>query len=112
MHLNKDTKILAKGKLQTRTTKALQRTETGTWDSTKPTLETSNESESLRLEQEAKQFTAKKRYTGPPKPMTSRIYLIGMAMNALLSRTAGPVRREEIKREAEDWADFMLGDDK
>lgn len=62
------------------------------------------------LEEEAKQFTAKKKYSGPPKPMTSRIYLIGMAMNALLSRSTGMVRREEIKREAEDWADFMLED--
>lgn len=103
---------MAKGKPQTRTTKEPLRTETGTWASTKPTSETLNESESLRLEQEAKQFTAKKRYVGPPKPMTSRIYLVGMAMNALLSRTTGPVRREEIKREAEDWADFMLDDEK
>lgn len=62
------------------------------------------------LEEEAKQFTAKKKFGGPPKPMTSRIYLIGMAMNALLSRSSGVVRREEIKREAEDWADFMLDD--
>jgi hypothetical protein len=64
----------------------------------------------LPLEEEAKQFTAKKKYNGPPKPMTSRIYLMGMAMNALLYRSTGPVRREEIKREAEDWADFMLED--
>jgi hypothetical protein len=42
--------------------------------------------------------------------MTSKIYLMGMAMNALLSRSSGPVRREEIKREAEEWADFMLDD--
>jgi uncharacterized BrkB/YihY/UPF0761 family membrane protein len=42
--------------------------------------------------------------------MTSRIYLVGMAMNALLSRSHGPVRKEEIKREAEEWADYMLED--
>lgn len=64
----------------------------------------------MPLEEEAKQFTAKKKFGGPPKPMTSRIYLTGMAMNALLSRSTGLVRREEIKREAEDWADFMLED--
>lgn len=64
----------------------------------------------MKLAEEAKQFTAKKRYAGPPKPMTSRIYLMGMAMNALLSRASGPVRREEIKREAEEWADFFLED--
>jgi hypothetical protein len=63
-----------------------------------------------KLAEEAKQFTAKKRNGAPPKPMTSKIYLMGMAMNALLSRSNGPVRREEIKREAEEWADFMLDD--
>jgi hypothetical protein len=64
----------------------------------------------MKLEEEAREFKAKKRYSVPPKPMTSRIYLMGMAMNALLSRSQGPVRREEIKREAEEWADFMLED--
>ena len=64
----------------------------------------------VKLEEEAKQFTARKRHSVPPKPMTSKIYLMGMAMNALLSRSSGPVRREEIKREAEEWADFMLDD--
>ena len=76
------------------TTQALSKVETTPWP----------------IEEEAKQFTAKKKYSGPPKPMTSRIYLMGMAMNALLSRSTGLVRREEIKREAEDWADFMLED--
>jgi quinolinate synthase len=33
-----------------------------------------------------------------------------MAMNALLSRSQGLVRKEDIKREAEEWADFMLED--
>jgi hypothetical protein len=64
----------------------------------------------MKLEEEAKQFKAKKRYNGPPKPMTSRIYLVGMAMNALLARSRGPVSKEEIKREAEEWADYMLED--
>lgn len=64
----------------------------------------------VKLEEEAKQFQAKKRNLRPPKPMSSRIYLIGMAMNALLARSQGPVRREEIKREAEEWADYMLDD--
>jgi hypothetical protein len=66
--------------------------------------------ETMKIEEEAKEFRAKKRHSVPPKPMTSKIYLMGMAMNALLSRTSGPVRREEIKREAEEWADFMLED--
>jgi hypothetical protein len=64
----------------------------------------------MKLEEEAKQFKAKKRLSGPPKPMTSRVYYIGMAMNALLSRSQGMVRKEEIKREAEEWADYMLED--
>ncbi len=99
---------MAKGKPQTPTTGTVQSTETGNLDSIKPTSTTRHDT--MRLEEEAKEFKAKKRYTGPPKPMTSRIYLMGMAMNALLSRSQGPVRREEIKREAEEWADFMLDD--
>lgn len=101
---------MAKVTRQTRTKKVQQSTETGSLGSTKPTSETSNGLEKMRLEEEAKQFTARKRFKGPPKPMTSRIYLVGMAMNALLSRSQGPVRREEIKREAEEWADFFLED--
>jgi hypothetical protein len=107
---NKDTETLAKVNSQTRTAKIPLNTETGSLDSTKPTSETLNGSEKMKLEEEAKQFTAKKRYSGPPKPMTSRIYLTGMAMNALLSRAGGFVRKEDIKREAEEWADFFLED--
>jgi len=33
-----------------------------------------------------------------------------MAMNALLSRSGGSVRKGDIKREAEEWADFFLED--
>ena len=101
---------MAKGRPATRTVKTPLNTETGSLDSTKPTSEILKGSETMRLEEEAKEFRAKKRHSVPPKPMTSRIYLIGMAMNALLSRSTGPVRREEIKREAEEWADFMLED--
>lgn len=64
----------------------------------------------MKLEEEARQFTAKKRHSVPPKPMSSKIYLMGMAMCALLVKAHGPVRREDIKREAEEWADFMLDD--
>lgn len=101
---------MAKGRLQTRTTRTQQSTEIGSLDSTKPTLETWSGSETMNIEEEAKEFRAKKRHSVPPKPMTSKIYLMGMAMNALLSRSTGPVRREEIKREAEEWADYMLED--
>jgi len=108
--MNKDTKTLEKGKQQTPTTLTPLSSEIGNLDSTKPSFETLNGLERMKLEEEAKQFKAKKRYNGPPKPMTSRIYFIGMAMNALLSRSQGPVRKEEIKREAEEWADYMLED--
>lgn len=108
--MNKDTKTLEKGKQQTRTTLTPPNTGIGTLDLTKHIIETSNGSEKMKLEEEAKQFKAKKRYSGPPKPMTSRVYYIGMAMNALLSRSQGMVRKEEIKREAEEWADYMLED--
>ena len=101
---------MAKGRPQTRTTKTLQSTEIGSSDSTKPIPETWSGSETMKIEEEAKEFRARKRHSVPPKPMTSKIYLMGMAMNALLSRSNGPVRREEIKREAEEWADFMLED--
>lgn len=82
-------------------------TKTGSVGSTKPTSTTSNR---LNLEEEAKKFTAKKRNPVPPKPMTSRIYLAGQAMSALISKNNGAVRRDEIKREAYEWADFMLED--
>ena len=108
--MNKDTKTLEKDKSQTPTTPTPRSTEIGNLGLTRHTIETSNGLEKMKLEEEAKQFKAKKRYNGPPKPMTSRIYLVGMAMNALLSRSHGPVRKEEIKREAEEWADYMLED--
>lgn len=101
---------MAKGRSATRTTKTPLSTGTGSLDSTKPTSETLSVSETMKLEEEAKEFRARKRHSVPPKPMTSRIYLIGMAMNALLIKSQGLVRREEIKREAEEWADFMLED--
>jgi hypothetical protein len=43
--------------------------------------------------------------------LTSRRYLAGQAMAALLSRSPAPVHRVDIKRESYDWADFMLDDD-
>jgi hypothetical protein len=64
----------------------------------------------MNLEEEARKFTAKKRNPTPPKPMTSRIYLAGQAMSALITKSNGMVRRDDIKREAYEWADFMLED--
>jgi hypothetical protein len=64
------------------------------------------------LEEEARSYRQKK--IKPPlknKALTSRRYLAGQAMAALLSRSPGHVHRGDIKRESYDWADFMLEDD-
>jgi len=86
-----------------RTRKTTGTTSSGT---IKPTTQTSTS-----LEKEAKEFRKKKSPPVKPKPMTSKIYLAGQAMSALLARSQGPVRREDIKREAYEWADYMLSDE-
>jgi hypothetical protein len=43
--------------------------------------------------------------------MTSRIYLAGQAMSALIIKTGGAARMEDIRREAYEWAEFMLDDE-
>jgi hypothetical protein len=43
--------------------------------------------------------------------MTSRIYLAGQAMAALIVKTNGSARMEDIRREAYEWAEFMLDDE-
>jgi hypothetical protein len=70
-------------------------------DSKKPTL---------KLEQEAKEFKKKKGPPPRPKPMTSRIYLAGQAMCALLVKSNGSVRVEDLKRESFSIADEFLKD--
>lgn len=90
---------------ETPTKKTRKTTGTGSSGTTKATTTTLKKSS---LEKEAEEYTKKKSPPVKPKPMTSRIYLAGQAMNALLSRSQGPVRREDIKREAYEWADFML----
>jgi len=64
------------------------------------------------LEEEAKKYSQKK--VKPPlkaKPLTSRRYLAGQAMAALLSRSPSPMHKGDLKREAYEWADFMLEED-
>ena len=97
--------------METPTEKEQKTTQTGTSGTTKRTMKTLKESKSVSLEQEAKEFRKKKSPPVKPKPMTSRIYLAGQAMSALLARNQGPVRREDIKREAYEWADYMLSND-
>lgn len=63
----------------------------------------------LPIEVEAQKFTEEKKATlPPPKPLTSRRQLAGLAMVALLLKSQGPVRKEDIRREAYEWADYML----
>jgi len=93
-------------KSQTPTNQTPTDTETGNTASTKPTSQTSTK---LNLESEAKQY--RKRRQMKPKPMTSRIYLAGQAMAALIVKTNGSARMEDVRREAYEWAEFMLDDD-
>lgn len=37
--------------------------------------------------------------------------MAGQAMAALLSRSSGHTHKADIKREAYEWADYMLDDD-
>tara|TARA_R110000772_G_scaffold12633_1_gene38306 strand:- start:656 stop:880 length:225 start_codon:yes stop_codon:yes gene_type:complete len=61
------------------------------------------------LEEEAKKYTNKKiKPSLKAKPLTSRRYLAGQAMAALLSRSPSPMHKGDLKREAYEWADFML----
>jgi len=64
------------------------------------------------LEEEAKSYRQKK--IKPPlkdKPLTSRRYLAGQAMAALISRSPSSMHKADLKREAYEWADFMLEED-
>ena len=62
------------------------------------------------LEVEAKEFVEQKR--GPPKVTpegyTARQLVAAAALSGLLSRSQGPVRMDEVRREAYEWADYML----
>lgn len=62
------------------------------------------------LELEAKEFVEQKRATQKvaPKGYTSRQLFAAAALSGLLSRSQGPVRMDEVRREAYEWADYML----
>jgi hypothetical protein len=67
-----------------------------------------------KLKEEASKFKAVvKKKTPPPKirQMSPRVYLAGQALAGLLARHQGPIRMEEVRREAFQWADFMLSDE-
>ena len=63
------------------------------------------------LELEAKNFKKRKVTAKSLKPLTSRKYLAGQALTGLLARSNGYVNMEVLRREAYEWADFMLDDD-
>lgn len=66
----------------------------------------------MKLEKEAQDFQKKRATRRPPpkpKPLTSRIYLAGQALSALLSSSRGArVNEEDIITESYRWADKML----
>ena len=63
------------------------------------------------IEQEAKEFVQTKKVSAGIKPMTARRYFTGQAMMALMILSQGRATMKDIKREAIDWADYMLEDD-
>ncbi len=63
------------------------------------------------IELEAKDFKKGKVTAKSLKPLTSRRYMAGQALTGLLARSNGYVNMESVRREAYEWADFMLEDD-
>ncbi len=63
------------------------------------------------IEMEAKDFKKRKVTAKSLKPLTSRRYMAGQALTGLLARSNGYVNMESVRREAYEWADFMLEDD-
>ena len=63
------------------------------------------------IEMEAKDFKKRRVTAKSLKPLTSRRYMAGQALSGLLARSNGYVNMESVRREAYEWADFMLDDD-
>ena len=63
------------------------------------------------IESEAKDFKKRKVTAKSLKPLTSRRYMAGQALTGLLARSNGYLNMESVRREAYEWADFMLEDD-
>jgi hypothetical protein len=60
--------------------------------------------------QNAKKLAPKKASLQKPKAVTARDLYAAQAMGALISNSNGFVDRDQIKRDALAWADFMLED--
>ena len=63
------------------------------------------------LEKEAKKFTQQKRKIVSSKGLTARIYLAGQALTGLLAGARSSNNMQDIKKQAYDWADYMLDED-
>ena len=63
------------------------------------------------IQEEAKNFKKRKVTAKSLKPLTSRRYVAGQALSGLLARSNGSVNMEVLRREAYEWADFMLEED-
>jgi hypothetical protein len=64
----------------------------------------------IDLETEAKKYTQSKR-PRLIKPLTSRRYLAGQALAGILAGSKGALRMADVKRQAYEWADYMLDDE-
>ena len=63
------------------------------------------------IQEEAKNFKKRKVTAKSLQPLTSRRYVAGQALSGLLARSNGSVNMEVLRREAYEWADFMLEED-
>jgi len=63
------------------------------------------------IQEEAKNFKKRKVTAKSLKPLTSRRHVAGQALSGLLARSSGSVNMEVLRREAYEWADFMLEED-
>ena len=63
------------------------------------------------IQEEAKNFKKRKVTAKRLKPLTSSRYVAGQALSGLLARSNGSVNMEVLRREAYEWADFMLEED-
>ena len=60
------------------------------------------------LEAEAKEFSTKGKRGGQQKTLTPRQHLAGLALAGLLARSQGLLSKNDIIREAFEWADSVL----
>ena len=60
------------------------------------------------IQEEAKNFKKRKVTAKSLKPLTSRRYVAGQALSGLLASNSS-VNMEVLRREAYEWAGFMLG---